>query len=791
MSEHAAPVQAVPAPAPHLPVANGFQLQRKCACGSYSGGGECDKCREDKTKLQRAAAGSEKPNGLPLIVHDVLSSSGHTLDADTRAWMEPRFNHDFSGVRVHTDERAAQSAREVNALAYTVGQDVVFGAGQYAPGTERGSRLLAHELTHVVQQSSGSSAQAKAVSEPSDAAEVEADAMANRVISGEAVQVSQAPTATLHAALSDEAIAGITVGSVVAGVGIGLLIAWGAGAFDKERFSAQELTAYLTVLATTRRIEGHTDSDNKARDVVRNWRASASPAPSANAPAQAATTPRFNIDAGFSVRGGSLTGVELKRLLIKEMLDGVTAGDDENAILTILENSTPRDILQILDPTHGISVQWLDDKIGGDNHRRLEAILERAFPRSSAMRQDTVSSCTARQSLMIEQAQRYALEMVNNAIDVITKRRDDPSFQRALECRFKGATVPQQRLIVGIYERTREALATRLYHCGGEGAAELEPNPITLTTGEQQVAQCWQEDADAFIRARGPLPRDVFLCGPFFRRSPEVQAMTIVHESVHYAGRLGDLVYQPGCGVSLGTALINPDSYAYFAFDLMQPLEGARTPDQRTSEPQMPTVSVGNFRNTGPISPENHCPVCPELPGLGLDSNTFLNIMELRGDVTGHRPEIEYDFKRTKEVAIWKHANGDWQMLRYEPPGTEDDRSERDEDVTVRNNHIYSIDGPGLQDLYDPIPNADTADEAVYKGSFVESVNARIRPGPWVPVSNEFQWHTVTWIEKVRGSWERMGSANEIEPGGIIIGQGLPYGPGDYPMPNYEDGVPV
>jgi hypothetical protein len=66
--------------------------------------------------------------------------------------MEPRFGHDFSKVRVHTDTNAAESSRSVNALAYTIGQDVVFGVGQYAPHTDSGKKLIAHELTHVVQQ---------------------------------------------------------------------------------------------------------------------------------------------------------------------------------------------------------------------------------------------------------------------------------------------------------------------------------------------------------------------------------------------------------------------------------------------------------------------------------------------------------------------------------------------------------------------------------------------------------------------------------------------------------------
>jgi hypothetical protein len=128
-------------------------LQRACACGQHTaGGGECAECRKKReSTLQRAAAGPA--NGVaPPIVHDVLRAPGQPLDVATRAFLEPRFGHDFSGVRVHTDDRAAESARAVNALAYTVGRNVVFGAGQYAPGTSGGQKLLAHELTHVVQQ---------------------------------------------------------------------------------------------------------------------------------------------------------------------------------------------------------------------------------------------------------------------------------------------------------------------------------------------------------------------------------------------------------------------------------------------------------------------------------------------------------------------------------------------------------------------------------------------------------------------------------------------------------------
>lgn len=91
-------------------------------------------------------------SAVPPLVHDVLHSPGQPFDAATRSFMESRFGHDFSHVRVHTDTRAVESARAVGALAYTAGKDVVFGAGQYIPWTDAGKKLLAHELTHVVQQ---------------------------------------------------------------------------------------------------------------------------------------------------------------------------------------------------------------------------------------------------------------------------------------------------------------------------------------------------------------------------------------------------------------------------------------------------------------------------------------------------------------------------------------------------------------------------------------------------------------------------------------------------------------
>ena len=89
---------------------------------------------------------------VPPVVREVLISPGLPLDMATRTFMEPRFGHDFGKVRVHADDRAAESAQAVNALAYTAGRHVVFAAGSYRPESDEGKRLLAHELAHVVQQ---------------------------------------------------------------------------------------------------------------------------------------------------------------------------------------------------------------------------------------------------------------------------------------------------------------------------------------------------------------------------------------------------------------------------------------------------------------------------------------------------------------------------------------------------------------------------------------------------------------------------------------------------------------
>ena len=142
------------APAARAPNAGGERLQAKCA--------QCE--RDDATPLsvqnlqrrpQPGHTAGSMDDAPPIVEETLRTGNGRPLDVATRDYFEPRFGHDFSGVRVHAGGRAAESARAVNAQAYTVGRDIVFREDAFAPLAEQGRRLLAHELSHVVQQTGG------------------------------------------------------------------------------------------------------------------------------------------------------------------------------------------------------------------------------------------------------------------------------------------------------------------------------------------------------------------------------------------------------------------------------------------------------------------------------------------------------------------------------------------------------------------------------------------------------------------------------------------------------------
>ena len=161
------------------------QLQRVCDCG-----GGCPKCQTEQSGHQherlwtkRVQSSDLGQSAAPPIVHEVLDSPGQPLDVSTRAFMEPRFGHDFSRVRVHTDAKATESAQAVKAAAYTVGRDIVFDQNHYDPHSAPGRFLLVHELAHTFQQgqAGGMSAADRAelqIGAPNDRSEAEADDVA-------------------------------------------------------------------------------------------------------------------------------------------------------------------------------------------------------------------------------------------------------------------------------------------------------------------------------------------------------------------------------------------------------------------------------------------------------------------------------------------------------------------------------------------------------------------------------------------------------------------------------------
>src|SRR5256886_6876890 len=164
--------------------------------------------------LQKVAGNASVSAALeeqePALVKDVVGSGGGSpLDRDTRGFMESRLGADFSDVRVHTDAKASESARSVQAHAYTVGSDVVFQSGQYTPESDSGKRMLAHELTHVVQQRSGPVAGTPAeggikISHPSDRFEQAAESSADRVMSAQPASPAAASPAPASVQRQDD-----------------------------------------------------------------------------------------------------------------------------------------------------------------------------------------------------------------------------------------------------------------------------------------------------------------------------------------------------------------------------------------------------------------------------------------------------------------------------------------------------------------------------------------------------------------------------------------------------------
>lgn len=258
---------------------------------------EQEKNKEEGAPVQRKAAGDSTPATAPSKVHDVLGASGQPLDATTRGYMETRFGRDFGNVRIHTDQRATESARSVDALAYTSGDNIVFSGGAYDPYSGAGKHLLAHELAHVVQQNGAEAA----------------------------------PFMVQRRGIFESL-----------GIWLGLI----EGDFDDA-----ELQNYLDKVTKSGKIEDSYDSDNKARVIVKRWKSG---------------------DSKFYLMPAQ------KIVLIQEMLEGPTLGEDEAGILDLLELSVNADLRQMFG-SGGVGVERLESDLNGDSRTRLDAFFATRF----------------------------------------------------------------------------------------------------------------------------------------------------------------------------------------------------------------------------------------------------------------------------------------------------------------------------------------------------------------------------------------------------------------------------
>ena len=331
--------------APHLFGSKGL-LRREATPGKSTNGAEA-RLRVSQRPSHPTRVNRTESNGeVPSDIYEVLDSPAQPLDSVTREIMEPRFGYDFRSVRIHTNALAADSARAMNASAYTVGQNVVFAAGNYAPHTATGRSLIAHELTHVVQQryaDQPSTSQLLKIGPRQDVCEQEAQMYARMTADG--------PPGTLPR----HSLQQIQLQRFAPFEFLGDVFSAGPGEafarlFGEGEYSEQELVRYLKTLSGGK-TEGRYDSDNKARAVVRLWK-------SGN-------------------RALQLTPA-LKKLLVREMWQGSTTRSDAEGILAILRRSVSEDVKVIFSPG-GVTPKELYDAFGKAERVQLQQFFNRQF----------------------------------------------------------------------------------------------------------------------------------------------------------------------------------------------------------------------------------------------------------------------------------------------------------------------------------------------------------------------------------------------------------------------------
>jgi len=315
------------------------RVLQRCSCGGKSSG-TCESCRKKKQMQRKAAGGTSLDTTQSFQVPDGLSEGGTPLPADLRMSLAPTFGTDFPNVRLHDDATSHAAARDVEARAFTLGQHIHFGAGEFRPREREGWQILAHELTHTIQQRDAVQDPRAPVTidAPDSSSEREAERAADRAVRGEGaggVHTGVGPSVgASHGALR----------RVMQRVGFFETL---ARLFFEGTFSDKELLDYFQYLDNHEAIEGDYDSDNKSRAIIKRWRAG---------------------DKKFKPT------LKQKKLMLLEMIDGPTLDDDEHAILELLRGSSDSEVVELIGAAGGEDA--LKSEFHGSESDELDAFLD-------------------------------------------------------------------------------------------------------------------------------------------------------------------------------------------------------------------------------------------------------------------------------------------------------------------------------------------------------------------------------------------------------------------------------
>ncbi len=378
-------------------------IQRKCA--------ECD----EEEELQMKAISPERREASSALATEISQTKGHgrPVDSETLRSMSYLLGRNLSDVRVRTGARAARMNREINARAFTVGKDIYFNQGQYAPHTTEGRRLLAHEVVHTVQQ-------------------------------GKA-----------HIRKIQRSFGGFFSNL------------WRAFAIgDEPDFDEETIDEYLQVLAENR-IEDDFDSDNKARYVVQEWK-----------------------------KGEMELSLNLKIMLIREMLSGYLSNADEQRILDLLEGSTD-ELNQIFS---AVSPDQLVEVFDGDELDRLRNLMGEEAQEIT---------CNSDQSAQINNALPVARQMLDEAIAALGDESNRPFVNNTLWLMFRSSSNATFENVSAKIRGIRERFSQMIFSCideSEESTCSYAPayvqnhtNPIYMCTNKMDDYDNNREYAELII----------------------------------------------------------------------------------------------------------------------------------------------------------------------------------------------------------------------------------------------------------------------------------------------------